>query len=829
MSDRRPSLLSWRDRAGRPLLLCQTIRTGSLRTWYGPDGSLMDAHRVSFALRLDGFRKESLEGGGLAGLSQAQLGHTLQEELRDRGDDVLVGLQLRIGGHPAEHRLAVHLLAQVEASDRGRALQVADDLADDLSLAIGGCGSVSYGPVDSRDELASLMTELPDQGTIFRASPDHVGGDLAAPDDDGRELARLLMATPARFTALLSVSPYVDHKAVQDRVRRIARAVPAVEARADGATLRSEDGRTVSRVFSEDLVAARHTRDRLEVELPHALEIARQPARFRLTVVSSVRPPRPLLRAVARAFGGLARGGWTDLSGEQARRFASGPLEALACPVGSATPGRAALWELRPGGEVGPLLRVPRAHGTLPGIPLAPPLDRPAPMGLPCGPFDALLGTARGPGGDIDVRLTEEALARHVYLCGKTGVGKSTALEALTTDLIRGGAGVALLDPHGDLVDAVQARIPAGRRVVLFDPSSPDCPAIDPLAHDGTVEGIEAAVEALTEIMFRLYPAEYMGPMFDRQSRALLIPLAVAREPLSSIARMTSDAPFRSRCLVHLDRSNALQAEVLSFWKDEYEDWSQSFRGEMNSYTVSKYDALLKSSVLRRVCSPSGEQLDLRQILDRGDVLLARLPEGSLGPVTSWFLGLLLMGRLQRAVFARSRQRASARRSFTLILDEFQNFLGGGGYGYAKRDRTLGPLLSEARKFGMRLVLANQFLSQLDEDTRSALLGNVGSIVCFRVGARDASIVADELRGGVTAEELVDQPLFRARARVLLDGRPSEVFTLATIPPAALDLRFPGVRANDHGVPAPASGMLDAPSPRRVVRIHATVGPAKPA
>ena len=333
-----------------------------------------------------------------------------------------------------------------------------------------------------------------------------------------------------------------------------------------------------------------------------------------------------------------------------------------------------------------------------------------------------------------------------------------------------------------------------------------------------------------------------MGPMFDRQSRALLIPLAVARKPLSDIARLASDAKFRRSCLSQLDSNNPLQAEVLSFWKNEYDTWTRTFQGEMNSFTVSKYDSLLKSSLLRQVCSPVGTQLDLTEILDRGDVLLASLPEGRLGPVTSWFLGLLLMGRLQRAVFARSRQGAAERRTFTLILDEFQNFLAGGGYGYAKRDRTLGPLLSEARKFGLRLVLANQFLSQLDEDTRGALLGNVGNMVCFRVGARDAALVAAELGGGVTAAELVEQPLFKARARILLDGSPSDVFTLTTIPPVDLDRRLPRVNAHaavlpkaeaerqHECVPArPLPSSCPSPSPPKRIRVHATIGPPEPA
>jgi hypothetical protein len=171
--------------------------------------------------------------------------------------------------------------------------------------------------------------------------------------------------------------------------------------------------------------------------------------------------------------------------------------------------------------------------------------------------------------------------------------------------------------------------------------------------------------------------------------------------------------------------------------------------------------------------------------MDRGQTLLARLPQGEIGAISAWFLGMMLVNRLQDAVFARARQPADRRRIFTLVLDEFQHFLGGGGYGYRSDDRSLGPFLSETRKYGLRLALAHQHLAQCDERTREAVLGNVGSMVVFRVGFRDAELLARELGDGIDPEELRRQPLFRGLASLLVRGAPVRPFSLQTIPPAA--------------------------------------------
>lgn len=390
-----------------------------------------------------------------------------------------------------------------------------------------------------------------------------------------------------------------------------------------------------------------------------------------------------------------------------------------------------------------------------------------------------MLGNAATRRGMRPVGLSGEDLGRHLYVSGKTGVGKSTLLRSLVLDLAERGEGLALIDPHGDLADSLLERLPA-ERVVLFDPRLPSCPGLDPLRNDGTLAGQERGVEELASILWKLFPPEYMGASFDRHSRALLLPLVHANEPLESVLRMDWDEDFRERMLGGLHTHRSIHQEVRTFWEKEYAAWGAQDRAEMRNFTVAKYEILLRSPALRLACGRRSSQLDLAACAQQGQVVIARLPQGELGPVTAWFLGMLLMSRLQAAIFGRASMSPADRRPFTVVIDEFQNFVGAGGFGYARNERTLGPLLSEGRKFGLRLVLANQYMAQLDASTQAAILGNVGSLVSFRCGGPDAAVLAEEL--GVPAAELVDLPLFQAVARLLQDGRKSLPFSLVTVP-----------------------------------------------
>ena len=756
--------------------------------------------RLSTALRLEGFLRPSADpedhetGPGRSG--------RLVEWLMSAGEQTAVQLQLR--ADPQRGVVEILTLLQVDAPTREDAGERARDRLRELRSLVDDDPLLRFGAVAAGHELAGLrsrtgwsrgrLAAVPGWSRRLQGQPTVAARRSWQPEGPEALAAvmRLLLLQAGPAAVLVSVRP-----ARLDLERPLAVAsvhLADVKARLKGRQIWDRDHRSSGTSFSEDLGDLRVLETRLEAWEEQLRDLEGGGLSIAVCVAGEHEPSAPLVHAVQRAVVGVPRVAWRELSGDEVELAAQGPREALAVArAGDAEADAAAPPSVRQLSRVVPArvaaaslqLPTPEIDG-LPGLPMAPARPRRVPATL-LGRPGFLLGQGRGPRGPVAVRLGPTDLDRHLYLCGRTGTGKSTLLRALVGDLARQGEGVGLLDPHGDLAEDVLADLPPHRSVVVFDPLRDDCPGLDPLAHDGTALGKERAVEDLTAIMFRLYPAEYMGPMFDRHSRALLVPLVAAGEPMANISRLASDDTFRDKCLAWLDKDNALHQDVLTFWKEEYSSWPASFKGEMHSYTVSKYDALVKSSLLRRTCAETRPQLDIHGILRRGDVLVARLPQGLLGPVSAWFLGMLLLSRLQAAVFSRSGLARSARSPFTLVVDEFQGFVGQGGFGYSKGDRTLGPLLSEARKFGLRLVLANQYVAQLDEQTRQALFGNVASLIAFRLGFSDAEVLARELGGGVGPGELRDLPMYHGMARLSRDGTPAPLCSLSTIDPKGLE------------------------------------------
>lgn len=604
----------------------------------------------------------------------------------------------------------------------------------------------------------------------------------------------LMLAGDADTVLAISLRPVRDERPLALMANRISALLADARGRAHGAGFTAQDGTKIHRL-PEDIVGVVGAAVMLERDAAWLCRLGSQALELQVAVIGERPIPAPLLHAVGRACVPSQALYWMDGGAGFAAAILGGAACALdgvpAMPSASDTettlspPSQvAARWI--PVGVAAHLLTLPApGDDGLPGIPVDPLVLRGAPNAIHANARlpGALLGEApqrddARNGGAIQVRLQPSDLARHLYICGKTGVGKSTLMRTLLVDLARSGEGVGLIDPHGDLADDVIAAVSPHRKVVVFDPGLEDCLGIDPLRHDGTTRGIETAIETLTQIMFSLYPREFMGPMFDRHSRALLVPLLVAGESLGNLTRLATDEDYRAKLLRGMSTKDPVQAEVRMFWEEEFRAWSAQTRGEMVSYTVSKYDALLRSSALRRVCDHGRPQLDLRAVIDSGAVLVARLPESSLGPVSAWFLGMLLMARLRDAAFSRGNIKPEHRRPFTLAVDEFQKFVGG-GFGYTNDTRTLGPMLDECRKFGVRLVLANQYVAQLDDRTRDAIFGNVSNLVCFRTGTRDAEVLATQL--GTTAEELRAMPLFHGLAKVLVDGAEVPVFTLRTV------------------------------------------------
>jgi hypothetical protein len=758
---------------GEPVvILLRECEAPLLHRRHDERGRLEPAWRATAGFSVVGFRR-SLPSWLLRGnLEPESLSRRLCEEVLCRPGGFGIELVVRAGD--GGHRLDVHLLLECEDGTSDAVHARMEELLRETRLVLQGCQQIVTAPIASEPALRALVAGGGDDAQLL------VPAGRPSPAEEGtmEEMLRVLMDTGRGASVRVAVTRCRTPQAVDALLRDAERAQSVLLAQLEAATQVSRDSRTWTRHYSEDHVQVADASERLRERIEQLRELRTGAMDARVVVARPGGVPRPLGGAVHRALGLSNTVHSTPASDEQRRMLTGGPLEALSCPL---DPGAISL-EPAGAADAARWLTLPFLPGEgLPGLPLLPAPGRPAPPQAVASMTGGLVGVAPED-GMLPVRIGADDLARHVYVVGKTGVGKSTLLRTLLIDLAQNGEGVGLLDPHGDLFDEVRSTL-RHRSPVVFDPTDPSGPGLDPMRHDGTILGMERAVESLTSMMFQLYPPEYMGPMFDRHSRSLLIPLAAARRPLGDMSRLAHDESFRTDCLKSLTHGEPLHDEVRLFWTREFPKWGSEMRGEMASYTISKYDLLLKTSAMRRICDPTRPQLDLEGVLRDGRVLLARLPEGVLGPMSSWFAGMVLVDRLRSAVFARAGQAKAGRRPFTLFLDEFQNFLGGSGFGYAKRERSLAQLLSESRKFGLRLVLANQYLAQMDDGTREALLGNVGSLIAFRTGAPDARLLIEELGDDLEVEDFVEQPLYRAFTRLLVDGSPTRVFTLGTVPP----------------------------------------------
>ncbi len=734
----------------------------------------------------------------------ARLAHHLASWLANQRDGA--GLQLVLAANPGRYR--VHMGLRVEVADaaidgaRERVLE----LGRDLEQLLGGGAALAFEP-DSAHGSGLAWVAAPEVVGMAAVpvsrhmvlSEDQSVATLPQLQPDlwahGEELLRLMLEQPEPVALLVSM----QRVRADERLRALEAQLAHLHARlstgVQGALFSSQSTPTATRQYPENLLHITRATEALEQQADWLAELQRGALAMQLHVLGSDRKDSSLALAAQRALLGCDVY-WAELGGEQCSQVRAGPLAALTCPlglpdeqIGDTSAGRDHnLGRLVPAAMAARALCLPApSHEGQPGIPMERAPLRFAPPAMANGQ-GVLLGACRTRRAAAPVRLRPEDLDRHLYVVGKTGTGKTTLLTTLMLDLRAQGLPFAVLDPHGDLSGALIRRIGADRDVVVFDPSTDVGPGLNPLANDGTPQGVERVLENITRSMFQLYPPEFMGPVFERSSRALLVPLAVAQEGMESVSRMAHDKAFRRSCLAKLSKADPLHAEVLRFWEDEIDGLLASSRSELYTFVIAKYDALVRSSTLRSATSPKRQQLDLGAIMDQGKVLIARLPQGELGAISAWFLGMMLLDRLQEAVFARSAQQIERRQPYTLILDEFQNFLGGAGYGYRNDDRSLGPFLSETRKYGLRLALAHQHLAQCDVRTREAVLGNVGSMVVFRVGHNDAELLARELDESIDPAELRKLPMFRAVASLLVGGSPATPFSLETIPPDRLAL-----------------------------------------
>ncbi len=387
--------------------------------------------------------------------------------------------------------------------------------------------------------------------------------------------------------------------------------------------------------------------------------------------------------------------------------------------------------------------------------------------------------TWRGQGRPFGIRRADRL--SHLYMIGMTGVGKSTLFETLVGEDLRHGEGFALLDPHGDLYELIKHSIPQERQssTVLFDVPSPSQPIrFNPLS------GVSAAKRSLAVAgllsAFERQWADSWGVRMEHVLRHTLFALLEAGGmSFADIPRLLEDGGFRQAVVSRLSNK-----QVKGFFQGEYASYSPSARAQVIGPILNKVGAFLADPTLYRIFSSPESSFDPRRLMDEGGILLVNLSKGQIGEGVANLLGSLLVASLGLAGLSRAELPAEKRRPFFVYLDEFQTFA----------SLSLAGMLSELRKYGVGLVLANQYLGQLPPEIREAVLGNVGSLIAFRVGAADAPLLAREFSPVFGVEDLLRLPNHSIYVKLMVDGALSRPFSAETLAPATRRSQGTGAR-----------------------------------
>ncbi|HET8548424.1 MAG TPA: type IV secretion system DNA-binding domain-containing protein [Bryobacteraceae bacterium] len=356
----------------------------------------------------------------------------------------------------------------------------------------------------------------------------------------------------------------------------------------------------------------------------------------------------------------------------------------------------------------------------------------------------------------------------HMYIVGKTGTGKSTLIETLVRQDLANGEGLALLDPHGDLVERVLAAVPDRRQsdLVWFDVPNATRPlGFNPL-EKVSPEKRPLAASGLLDVFKKLW-ADSWGPRLEHILRnALLLLLDQPDATLADVLRLLDDRAYRRTAAM-----NTANGAVRTFWLREYESYPERFRIEAIAPIQNKVGAFLSNPILNRIVTQPRSAFDPRQVMDSGGILLVNLAKGRIGEDAAALLGALLVSRIGVTALSRAEIPEQDRRDFYVYLDEFPNFT----------TLSLAGMLAELRKYRVNLILAHQHLSQLDPQIRDAILGNVGTTIAFRLGIGDAELLEPEFAPEFRAADLASLPNYNLYVKLMVNGLVSRPFSAETI------------------------------------------------
>jgi hypothetical protein len=381
-------------------------------------------------------------------------------------------------------------------------------------------------------------------------------------------------------------------------------------------------------------------------------------------------------------------------------------------------------------------------------------------------------------GAKKKIMLSEDDRRRHVYFVGQTGVGKTVFLQNLAFQDMLNGDGFAFIDPHGDVADELLSLVPKNRTedVIYFCPSDTDYPlGLNMFEFDPEhPEQKDFLIQESINLLYKLYDPQrqgIIGPRFERifTNSALLLMSDPKGGTFVDIPKLLIDPDFMKAKLKYTDDQN-----VLDFWTKEWPNSQRSNEaGEVTSWVVSKFGSFLSNEMMRNIIGQTKSAFNLRDIMDKKKILIVNLSKGRTGEVNSKLLGMIFVMKFQAAAMSRADVERSQRPDFCLYVDEFQNY----------STDSFADIMSEARKFGLNLVVANQFTTQLSEEVRSAVFGNVGTIISLRVGIDDAEFLAKQFAPIFDSDDLQRIPNYNAVVRTLINGVPTQPFSMAGLPP----------------------------------------------
>ena len=390
-----------------------------------------------------------------------------------------------------------------------------------------------------------------------------------------------------------------------------------------------------------------------------------------------------------------------------------------------------------------------------------------------------LLGHNNYRGEKTPIYMKREDRFRHFYVIGQTGTGKSSIFQTMIRQDLRNGDGLCVIDPHGSLIEDLLPFVPKERvdDVIIFDPSDLERPmGLNLLEADTEEEKDMLALDAMN-IMIKMFDEEVFGPRIQDYFRNGVLTLMANPNggSLTDIVRLFTDDAFQKSISKHV--TNPI---VKSFWEKQMAKTGAREKQEMIPYFASKFGAFVTNAMMRNIIGQTKSSFNFAKVMSEQKILFMNLSKGATGDINSKLLGLIIVAKIQMAAPQRQKMPKEDRKDFFLYIDEFQNYV----------TDSIESILSEARKYRLSLNIAHQYISQIDTsgqkkgvNLKDAVFGNIGTMMCYKIGTQDAEIMGKEMAPVFTDQDLINIDAFKATIKLAIDGQPCRPFSMDVIKP----------------------------------------------